>query len=122
MFKLTEKQFSKLIRNQRPDLHDEFMELDILNGEPLFIEYKGTLLSLRLRKEQKLIWIMGVLGQGLEWLWELQKYGLFNGYEWLGFKVKKGLPWGSSIVRFSKARLMAETPSGDEYCASMRAR
>ena len=122
MSPLLKDDFEKRIRAERPDLADEFLEPDQLGGEQLFLEHEGTLLAVSLRKDQKLIWVMGLLGSGLEWLWELQKFGLSNGYDWLGFKVKKGLPWGKAIVRFSKARLMAETPSGDEYCASMRAR
>ena len=119
MLPLPREDFEKAIPG---NLVAEFTEPNPLGGEDLFFESGGTLLSLALVPAQRLIWITGVFGGGLEWLWDLQKYGLSNGYDWLGFKVKKGLPWGKAIVRFSKAHLMAETPSGDEYCASMRAR
>ena len=122
MFRVTKEQFLEAVKAQRPDLAEEFIEPDGQGGEQLFIVEGKTLVSVALRADQRMIWVTGVLGAGLEWLWELQKLGLANGYEWIGFKVKKGLPWGRAIVRFSKAKLMAETPSGDEYCASLLVR
>ena len=105
-----------------PELVGEFTELNPFGGEDAFFQAPGAVLSLALVPADRLIWITGVFGGGLEWLWDLQRFGLSNGYEQIGFKVKRGSPWGRAVVRFSKARLMAETPSGDEYCASMRAR
>jgi hypothetical protein len=122
MSPLTRDEFAEEIRRQRPDLADEFLEQDAFGGETLFFRHESTIIAIALRPTQKLLWVMGVLGGGLEWLWELKKFGLSNGYEWLGFKVKRGLPWGKAIARYGKARLMAATPSGDEYCASLHTR
>lgn len=119
---LTRPEFEARIRASRPDLADEFLERDAFGEETMFLQHGETIIAISLRPSQKLLWVMGVLGGGLEWLRELKKFGLCNGYEWLGFKVKRGLPWGKAIARYGKARLMAETPSGDEYCASLNAR
>ncbi len=81
-----------------------------------------TVLSLSLRPEQKLIWVTGVLGKGLDWFFELQRIGLANGYEWAGFRVEPNMPWGKSIAKFCKAELMASDEKGNEYCVSLRAR
>lgn len=122
MLRVSKEIFEVAVRAARPDLVDEFLEPDVQGGDQQFLVHEGTLLSLALRPDQKLIWITGVLGRGMTWVWELQRFGLHNGYEWLGFKVKQELPWGKAIVRFSKAQLMASTPTGDEYCTSLRAR
>lgn len=122
MRSLTKEEFETRIRAERPDLADEFLEPDAFGGETVFLVHGSTVLAVALRPSQRLIWVTGVLGGGLEWLRELKKLGLSSGYQWLGFKVKRGLPWGAAIARYGKARLMAETPSGDEYCASLLAR
>ncbi len=122
MRSLTKDEFETRIRAERPDLADEFLEPDAFGGETVFLVHGSTVLAVALRPSQRLIWVTGVLGGGLEWLRELKKLGLSSGYQWLGFKVKRGLPWGAAIARYGKARLMAETPSGDEYCASLLAR
>ncbi len=122
MLTLRREEFEEQIRSKRPELLAEFTEADSQGGKPLFLSDGTTLLSLALRPEQKLIWITGVLGSGLNWMFELQRIGLLDGYEWIGFKVKADLPWGKAIARFSKAKLMTSTPGGDEYCASLRAR
>ena len=122
MSPITKAEFEARIQAARPDLADEFLEPDVFGGETVFFIHGETIMAVALRSSQKLLWVTGVLGGGLDWLWELKKFGLSNGYEWLGFKVKRGLPWGKAIARYGKARLMAETPSGDEYCASLNAR
>ena len=114
-----------MLVSKRPDLLEDFTAPDPQGGLPLFLadDDAETLLSLSLRKEQKLIWVTGVLGKGLKGLRHMKKFGLENGYEWIGFKVRIGSEaWGKGIVRYSKARLMVETSTGNEYCASLHSR
>ena len=116
MQEIPREDFLEAIALRRPDLVSEFLEAT------LFLTDGKNFLSLALNPEQKMIWISGILGQGLDWMRWLKRWGLYNGYEWIGFKVKAGLPWGEVIARYSKARLMAVTPSGNEFCASLNVR
>lgn len=100
----------------------QFMEKDKYGDKEVFLSDGKVYLCLSFRDSHKLMWVMGAVGSGVKWMWELQKLGLSNGYEYIGFKVKKDLPWGKSLVKFTKARLIESTPTGDEYYYSLRAR
>lgn len=110
------------VRLRIPEAVDEFLAPDGLGGVPVYLTDGRTVLSLALRKAERLVWIMGVHGGGLEWLFELRRLALGAGYDSVGFKVKPGTRWAVSMAKFSKARLVASTKDGDEYVASLRAR
>lgn len=112
----TKTEFEAEARVRRPDLVGGFLEADA------FLIDEGTLMSVRLVPEKRMIWISGLLGKGLGPWREIRRWGLSNGYDWVGFKVQKSGGLHSSLIKYLKAKLMAETLSGREYCAPLRAR
>lgn len=107
---------------KHPEFLKGFTEPDTFGGELLFFKHGETIFSLAMRPEQKLIWVMGALGHGVEWLRALKKWGLREGYEWVGFKTKRENKAVQALAKYWKGRLMAVTDSGDEYCVPLMGR
>lgn len=122
MLQVTKADVEDEIKRRLPEEVENFFAEDPLGGESVILVEEDSILSLSLRRMDKLIWVMGVSGKGVKWIWKFQKWALENGFEQFGFKVAKDLPWGKSLARFSKAALIASTESDDEYVASLRAR
>lgn len=123
MFHPLSKEEARAIAQEKiPDYADAFMAEDKFGGSPFYLNSGKAVLSLSFRPEQKMIWITGVVGTGIEWLYSLRQFGLALGYEWAGFKVRRGTRWAKTMAKFSKAQLMASDETGDEYLASLKAR
>lgn len=122
MSPLPKENFERVVSESRPSMASGFLEEDSFGGELFFFHHGATVFSVALRPSQRLMWIMGALGGGLEWLRELKKFGLCNGYEWIGFKCRRDNASVQSLARYWKAQLMCATDSGDEFCAPLKGR
>ena len=112
-------------RLSNPELAEGFTEPSTAWGvriSPFFLELSGAVVSLIFDPARQLFWVGGVAGRGLGWMRELAGIARVMKYRYIGFKTKPERSWTMAFVRYSKARLMAETPSGNEYCFDLNDR